>query len=78
MTHTAAGKPRTRPKNDQNLSDALVGVLSGQVMGVSEVADAVQKAGYKTSSDNFRVIVNQTLLRDKRIKKVARGQYTAK
>jgi len=75
---TARGGVRRRPRNDKPLADALVDVLSGQTMGVSEVADAVQKAGYRTSSPNFRTIVNQTLLRDKRIKKIARGQYTAK
>ncbi len=69
---------RKRPKNEQNLSDALVEVLKNKTMGVSEVAEAVQAAGYQTSSANFRTIVNQTLLKDPRIKKVSRGQYTAK
>lgn len=75
---TARGGLRRRPRNDKPLADALVEVLTGQTMGVSEVAEAVQRAGYRTSSPNFRTIVNQTLLRDKRIKKIARGQYTAK
>lgn len=75
---TARGGVRRRPRNDKPLADALVAVLTGATMGVSEVAEAVQKAGYRTSSPNFRTIVNQTLLRDKRIKKIARGQYTAK
>lgn len=75
---TARGGVRRRPRNDKPLADALVEVLTGQTMGVSEVAEAVQRAGYRTSSPNFRTIVNQTLLRDKRIKKIARGQYTAK
>lgn len=75
---TARGGVRRRPRNDKPLADALVEVLTGATMGVSEVAEAVQKAGYRTSSPNFRTIVNQTLLRDKRIKKIARGQYTAK
>lgn len=75
---TARGGLRRRPKNDSNLADALVQTLTGKTMGVTEVAEAVQAAGYRTSSPNFRTIVNQTLLKDKRIKKIARGQYTAK
>jgi hypothetical protein len=52
-------------------------VLKGKTMGVAEAADAVQKAGYKTSSPNFRTIVNQALLRSELIKKLGRGAYTA-
>ncbi|MBL0926610.1 MAG: hypothetical protein IBJ11_03020 [Phycisphaerales bacterium] len=69
---------RKRPKNDSKLADALVAVLTGKTMSVTDVAEAVQKAGYKTTSPNFRTIVNQTLLRESRIKRVSRGQYTAK
>ena len=73
------GGVRRRPKNDRNLSEALQELLKGTTMSVTEAAEAVQAAGYKTSAANFRVIVNQTLLREKsRFKKVARGQYTAK
>ena len=75
---TARGVIRRRPRNTTNLADALVAELKGKTMGVSEVADAVLASGYRTSAANFRTIVNQTLLRDKRIKKIARGQYTAK
>lgn len=68
----------TRPKNELNLVDALAGVLKGKTMGVSEAADAVQKAGYKSHAANFRTIVNATLLKHRnKFKKVARGQYTA-
>ncbi|MEN0020350.1 MAG: hypothetical protein AAF747_05660 [Planctomycetota bacterium] len=71
---------RSRARNSQSLADALAGVLQGKTMSVTEVADAVQRAGYQTTSDNFRTIVNQTLLqnKNKKFKKVARGQYTAK
>jgi hypothetical protein len=75
-TRRSTGK---RPRNKTNLVDALKGVLAGTTMSVTDVAEAVQKAGYRTSSDNFRTIVNQTLLANpKAFKKVARGQYTAK
>jgi hypothetical protein len=54
-------------------------VLSGNSLSVSDVAEAVQKAGYKTSSPNFRTIVNQALLANKNLfRKVERGVYTAK
>jgi hypothetical protein len=68
---------RTRPKNEVQLLDALKSALKGKTMGVAEVAEAVQKAGYQTTSPNFRTIVNQTLLKKKHFKRVSRGQYTA-
>jgi hypothetical protein len=46
-------------------------------MGVAEAAEAAKAAGYKSSSDNFKNIVNQALITDKRFKRVGRGQYTA-
>lgn len=61
-----------------NLVEALVKLLKGRTMSVTEMTAAVQKAGYKTTSPNFRTIVNQTLIKSDRFKKVARGQYTAK
>ncbi|MCB9841270.1 MAG: hypothetical protein H6809_06445 [Phycisphaeraceae bacterium] len=73
----AAVGVRRRHRNDANLEESLAKVLKGKTMGVTEVAQAVQAAGYKTTSPNFRTIVNQTLLRSSLIKKVARGQYTA-
>ncbi len=82
MNRKAPTKPRgsrKRHRNDTNLVDALRGVLSGTTMGVSEVAEAVQVAGYKTTSPNFRTIVNQTLLKHTDVfTKKGRGQYTAK
>lgn len=75
---TASGRPRRRPQNEMSLSEALIGVLKNQTMSVTEAAEAVQRAGYQTTSSSFRTIVNQTLIKDPRFKKVARGQYTAK
>ena len=56
----------------------MASVLSGKTMGVTELSEAVQKAGYRTTSPNFRTIVNQTLIKDKRFKRVERGLYTVK
>ena len=65
---------RKRFRNDSNLADALVDLLSTQTMSVTEATHMVQEAGYKTTAANFRTIVNQTLIRDKRFKRVSRGQ----
>ncbi len=73
-----AAMGRKRAKNDQPLADALVDSLTGTTLSVTEVAQAVQHAGYRTTSPNFRTIVNQTLIKDKRFKRVGRGQYTAR
>lgn len=69
---------RRRPKNAMNLVEALQKLLSGRTMSVTEAAEKVQEAGYKTSSSTFRTIVNQTLINSGKFKRVARGQYTAK
>lgn len=67
----------TRASNASSLVEAMQKVLDGKTMGVSEVADAVQAAGYVTTSPNFRVIVNQTFIKHKKVfKRVGRGQYT--
>jgi hypothetical protein len=72
-------KTGRRPRNTGSLVESLKRLLKGRTMSVTEMADAVQKAGYKTSSPNFRTIVNQTLINNKKdFKRVARGQYTAK
>jgi len=75
---TARGQVRRRPRNEANLADSLVELLNGKTMSVTDAAEKVVEAGYRTTAANFRTIVNQTLLRDKRFKKVSRGQYTAK
>lgn len=67
-----------RPKNEMNLVESLAKVLDGKTMGVAEVAEAVQKAGYQTTSKSFRTIVNIALIKSGKFKRVDRGQYTAK
>ena len=74
----AVGGARRRPRNEMNLVDALHKVLSGKTMTVTDAAEAVQKAGYKTTSSTFRTIVNQTLINSGKFKRVGRGQYTSK
>lgn len=67
-----------RPRNEKNLGEAIHGVLKGKEMRVPEVVQAVIGSGYLTTATNFRTIVNQKLITDKRFKKVRRGVYTAK
>jgi len=75
----AGGRIRRRPRNEMNLVDSLAVVLNGKTMSVTDVTQAVQKAGYITTAANFRTIVNQALIREKKVfKKISRGQYTAK
>jgi hypothetical protein len=69
---------RGRPRNELTLVAALKKLLSGRTMGVTQITDAVQKAGYRTTSRTFRTIVNQTLINSGQFRRVARGQYTAK
>jgi hypothetical protein len=67
-----------RARNKQSLVDVLAQVLKGKTMGVPEAADAVLATGYTSNAANFRLIVNQALIKSERFKKVSRGQYTAK
>jgi hypothetical protein len=73
-----AGGGRRRPKNEMNLVQALSKALDGKIMGVTEVAEAVQRQGYRTSSPSFRTIVNQTLINSGKFKRTGRGLYTLK
>ncbi len=72
------GGGRRRFRNEKSLIEMLQEVLKGKTMGVSEVSEAVQKAGYRTSSPSFRTIVNQALIASGKFSRVGRGQYTAK
>ncbi|HVU63360.1 MAG TPA: hypothetical protein VHC70_05255 [Phycisphaerales bacterium] len=67
---------RKRFRNESSLADTLAAVLDGKTLSVGQAMDAVQKAGYKTTARNFRVMVNLTLTKDRRFKRVRRGQYT--
>lgn len=74
----AAAGPRRRPRNEMNLEESLVKLLRNKTLGVSEITEKVQAAGYKTSSVNFRTIVNQALITGSAFKRVSRGKYTVK
>ena len=80
--NTIAGKPNahaangTRVKNEKPLVDYLEQVLrNGKPQKVGSIVDGVRTAGYRTNSANFRVIVNQTLIKEKQFISVGRGEY---
>lgn len=77
------GKVRAggRARNSQSLVSVLEAVLSesGKPMKVGDIVDAVEAKGYHSSSSNFRGIVNQTLIKEKkRFAAAARGTYQLK
>lgn len=72
----AGGGRGKRFSNEMNLADALAAALKGKTMSVPDAAAAVQKAGYRTTSANFKLMVNLQLAKDKRFKRVGRGRYT--
>lgn len=73
-----AGAARKRHKNERSLIEVLADVLKGKTLSVSEAVSKAKSAGYKTTSPNFRVIVNQALIKSNLFKKVSHGKYTAK
>lgn len=74
------GQPAGRPRGGRSstLAQALAALLKGKTMSVTDAAKAVQQAGYKTGSPNFRTIVNAALLANKGLfTRKGRGLYTA-
>ncbi len=74
------GGTGSRPRNDVSLVDAIHAVLksNGKPMRVGDITEKVQEAGYRSSSANFKGIVNQTLIKDKRFVQAERGVYGLK
>ena len=48
------GGARRRPRNEMSLVEALAKALDGKTMSVTDVAQAVQRQGYRPSSPSFR------------------------
>jgi len=69
-----------RARNDQSLVEVIHGVLqkAARPLRVSAIADAANAAGYRSSSANFRGIVNQMLIKDPRFNSQSRGFYQLK
>lgn len=69
-----------RARNARSLNETMEDVLrsKGKPMSVGDIVDAVRATGYRSSSDNFRGIVNQTLIKDDRFIAADRGVYQLK
>ncbi|HSU69029.1 MAG TPA: hypothetical protein VLJ39_19255, partial [Tepidisphaeraceae bacterium] len=69
-----------RARNAKSLNDSIDEVLrgNGKPMKVGDIVDAVEATGYRSSSANFRGIVNQALIKDKRFIAAERGMYQIK
>jgi hypothetical protein len=68
-------------RNKISLNDSIVNALrkAGGFLSISDIMRNVLASGYKTSSPNFRSIVSQALIKDKRFAKAgARGTYQLK
>jgi hypothetical protein len=74
------GGPGSRPRNERSLLEVIEGVLrdNGKPMKVGDIMEGVLATGYRSGSANFRGIINQTLIKDKRFGQVERGTYDLK
>ena len=70
-----------RARNPRSLIETIEDVMrsNGKAMRVGEIVDAVTATGYRSNSANFRGIVNQTLIKErKRFGQADRGLYELK
>jgi hypothetical protein len=69
-----------RGRNAKSLVATLEEVLgkNGKAMSVGDIMAAVESAGYRSGSANFRAIINQTLIKEKRFQSAGRGMYQLK
>ena len=74
----ASGGGGVRARNDKPLPDYIEAALSknGKPMRVGDIVTAVQSAGYRSTSPQFKNIVNQQLIKErKRFQQIERGLY---
>jgi hypothetical protein len=69
-----------RARNGTNLPDAIAKMLARArgPTSVGDLAERVVAGGYRTSSGNFRAVVNVALIKDKRFVNAGRGVYRLK
>ena len=70
-----------RARNEHSLIETIETVMRdhGKPMRVGEILDAVSATGYRSNSANFRGIINQTLIKErKRFNQADRGVYALK
>lgn len=75
--------PGGRVRNAKSLVDTMTDVLAkagDKGLSVQDIVDGVLATGYQTTSPNFRGIVNQTLIKERKKKftNVSRGVYAVK
>jgi hypothetical protein len=72
-----AGLRAVRARNEVSLITAIERVLesAGKPLRVGEILDGVLESGYRSTSPNFRAIVNQTLIKEKQFVATQRGMY---
>lgn len=65
-----------RPKNAISLPDAIaLEVEAGQTITPAEAARRVLANGYQTTAKTFTMVVANALSKDKRFKRIGRGEY---
>jgi hypothetical protein len=69
-----------RARNEVSLNETLRKILeqAGKPMSVGDLEAAALAAGYRSSSANFRGIINQQLIKDRGFSQVGRGVYELK
>jgi hypothetical protein len=69
-----------RARNAVSLVTAMETVLkeAGEPLSVGDILNGVQRRGYTSNSANFRALVNQTLIKEKRFAQASRGMYQLK
>ena len=70
-----------RARNSKSLIESIEEVLgkSSKPVSVGDILDGVQASGYRSNSANFRGIINQTLIKErKRFANAGRGLYALK
>jgi septal ring factor EnvC (AmiA/AmiB activator) len=69
-----------RAQNAMSLVATMEAALkdSGKPLTVGEIMNRVQTSGYRSSSGNFRALINQTLIKEKRFASAGRGVYQLK
>jgi hypothetical protein len=74
------GVGSSRAQNAKSLVATMESVLgsSSKPMGVGDIVTKVQASGYRSNSANFRALVNQTLIKEKRFASAGRGVYQLK
>ena len=74
---TAAGRARNVKSLVKTMEEVL-GAASGPLT-VGQILEGVHATGYRSNSSSFRAILNQTLIKERKVfAKAARGMYTLK